>query len=63
MAESIEIAISMLDEREIEDGYIVKIEKANFNQHGDAYKKRETESSAGTAAAVSDKAVDLVKQM
>lgn len=68
MVESIEIALSMLDEREIEDGYIVKIERANFNQNGDSYKKRETEASGApgdrsSAASGAAGGVDLVKQM
>ena len=44
MIESVQIAIDMLDEREIESGYVIKIEKANFNQHGNAYKKREIDN-------------------
>ncbi|EGR27521.1 RNA binding domain protein [Ichthyophthirius multifiliis] len=40
MIESIDLAITMLDQREIEPGYIIKVEKAQFNQHGEQYKKR-----------------------
>ncbi|KAL4434883.1 hypothetical protein ABPG74_021222 [Tetrahymena malaccensis] len=41
MMESVEIAITMLDEREIEPGHVIRVERANFEQHGETYKKRE----------------------
>lgn len=54
MVESVEIAISMLDEREIEPHHKIKIEHANFQQSGENYKKREAEKKE-TAEKASDK--------
>lgn len=55
MIESVDIAVSMLDEREIDPGYKVHIEPANFNQHGDAYKKREIDTQV-----IAEKNIDKV---
>ena len=45
MFESIDLAISMLDEREIKPGFVIKVERAEFNQHGEDYKKRKADMS------------------
>ena len=39
--ESVDLAIDVLNEREFKPGYIVKIERAHFNQKKDEYIPRE----------------------
>ena len=43
--ESVNLAIEILNDNEIRNGFKVKVERAHFNQKDEEYKRRETKKS------------------